>query len=102
MLKNCEGVLIMEIKQNIGILNALIRITCGLTILAWSTAKMVKRPWRSTFLITAILGAMKVGEGIVRYCPVTSLIQEGMKMVPDKKEDDEDSFQETIVPYNPT
>lgn len=42
MLRNCEGDMNMQIKQNIGIVNALIRITCGLTILAWSTAKMVK------------------------------------------------------------
>ncbi len=101
MLRNCEGDMNMQIKQNIGIVNALIRITCGLTILAWSTAKMVKKPWKNAFLITAILGAMKVGEGIVRYCPVTSLIEEGMKKAPQKK-NEEDSLQETIVPSNPS
>ena len=68
----------MNIKPNIGILNALIRITCGLSILAWSTAKMVKYPWRDSYLFMAFLGAMKVGEGIVRYCPVTAFFEKGM------------------------
>ncbi|MED1202656.1 DUF2892 domain-containing protein [Heyndrickxia acidicola] len=65
----------MKITQNIGIINAMIRITCGLTVLAWSTSKLVKRPWRSSYLLMAMMGAMKVAEGIVRYCPLTALIQ---------------------------
>ncbi|MFD2445163.1 DUF2892 domain-containing protein [Bacillus sp. CGMCC 1.16607] len=63
----------MNVKPNIGLLNALIRITCGLTILAWSTSKLVKCPWRDSYLFTAMMGAMKVAEGIVRYCPITDL-----------------------------
>ena len=35
----------LKIQPNIGILNALIRITIGLTVLSWSTAKIVKRPY---------------------------------------------------------
>lgn len=62
-------------KVNIGIGNALIRITCGLTLLAWSTSNMVKRPWRDSSLIVAILGAMKVAEGITRFCPLTALLE---------------------------
>lgn len=65
----------MRIKPNVGILNALIRITSGLTILACTTAKMVKKPWRESYYIFAFLGAMKVAEGIVRFCPVTYLFQ---------------------------
>jgi hypothetical protein len=65
----------MKVTQNIGIINAMIRITCGLTILAWCTSKLVKRPWRSSYLFMAMMGAMKVAEGIVRYCPLTALIQ---------------------------
>jgi hypothetical protein len=65
----------MNIKPNIGIINALIRITCGLTILAWSTSKLVKFPWRDSYLFTALMGAMKVAEGIVRYCPVVDLFE---------------------------
>lgn len=65
----------MHVKPNIGILNALLRITCGLTILACTTAKMVKKPWRESYYLFAFLGAMKVAEGIVRFCPVTYLFQ---------------------------
>ncbi|MDQ0178177.1 YgaP family membrane protein [Bacillus chungangensis] len=65
----------MKIKPNIGILNALVRITCGLTMLSWSTARLSRVPWRQFYLMTAMLGAMKVGEGIVRYCPVTAMFQ---------------------------
>jgi hypothetical protein len=89
---------LLEIKQNIGILNALIRITCGLTVLAWSTSKMVKRPWRDSYLIMAIMGAMKVGEGIVRYCPVTDLIKSNVG----KNQQDVQNTEDQMVPYNPS
>lgn len=68
----------MNVKQNIGIMNALIRITVGLTMLSWATAKLVKRPWRNSYLFIAFLAAMKVGEGIVKYCPMTDVIQSQM------------------------
>ena len=58
-------------------INALIRITVGFTILAWSTSKLVKRPWRDSYLVMAMIGAMKVGEGILRYCPITALFEKG-------------------------
>lgn len=66
------------IKQNIGILNALLRITCGLTYLAISTARMVRRPWRSGSTFMLIMASMKVAEGIVRYCPVTDVVKRTM------------------------
>jgi hypothetical protein len=66
----------MKVKQNIGIVNALIRITCGFTFLSWATAKMVKRPWKDSYLLIAFLSAMKIAEGIVRFCPVTALYEE--------------------------
>ena len=65
----------MNIKSNIGILNAMIRITVGLTLLSWCTAKLVKQPWRDSYLFVAFCGAMKVAEGIVRYCPVTAFFE---------------------------
>ncbi|MGM9928333.1 MAG: DUF2892 domain-containing protein [Bacillus sp. (in: firmicutes)] len=62
------------IQKNIGILNALIRITCGLTMLSYVTAKMVRRPWASSsYLFWAVMAAMKVAEGITQYCPITAL-----------------------------
>lgn len=63
------------VKQNIGIINSLVRITAGLTMLAWSTAKLSRKPHNQSYLVVAMLGAMKVGEGITRYCPVTAMIE---------------------------
>ena len=66
----------MKLKPNIGILDALIRIAIGLTVLSYSTAKMVRRPYHQCYLWTALCGAIKVAEGIVRYCPVVALMQQ--------------------------
>ncbi|MGE8207713.1 YgaP family membrane protein [Heyndrickxia sp. NPDC080065] len=65
----------MKITSNVGIVGALIRITCGLTFLSWSTAKFARRPWCNSYLVVMILSAMKVAEGIVRYCPLTDLLK---------------------------
>ncbi|MDF0728801.1 DUF2892 domain-containing protein [Cytobacillus sp. S13-E01] len=73
-------------KPNIGILNALIRITCGFTMLAWATSKLVKRPWRDSYLVIAMLGGMKVGEGITRFCPLTALFENYQEKSPEKEE----------------
>ncbi|KQL51417.1 hypothetical protein AN964_20845 [Heyndrickxia shackletonii] len=71
----------MKTSPNIGIINALIRITCGLTMVAFFTAKLSRKPWCNSYLIMIIIGAMKVAEGIVRYCPVTELFQKGQGMM---------------------
>lgn len=95
----------MKIRPNIGILNALIRITIGFTILSWGTAKLVKRPWRDSYLLMIMLGAMKVAEGIVRYCPLTALYEKCPIMKPDKN-DSLDGMEglngEEVLPYNPS
>ena len=96
----------MNITKNIGILNALIRITIGLTILSWSTAKMVKFPWRDSYLFIAICGAMKVAEGIVRFCPVTALFEKYQEMEQQTPLALGDGSPETdidqVLPYNPS
>ncbi|MGN7176954.1 hypothetical protein BK139_22480 [Paenibacillus sp. FSL R5-0490] len=94
----------MHVKSNIGIVNALIRITVGLTVLAWSTSKLVKRPWRDSYLVMAMLGGMKVAEGIVRFCPLTALFERGQDMVQEKRENhhNNDEAVEEILPYNPS
>jgi hypothetical protein len=96
----------VNITKNIGILNALIRITIGLTVLSWSTAKMVKFPWRDSYLFIAICGAMKVAEGIVRFCPVTALFERYQEMEQDKPLALGDGSQpgdvDEVLPYNPT
>ena len=91
----------MNVRPNIGILNSLLRITMGLTILAWSTSKMVKRPWRDSYLFMAMMGAMKVGEGIVRYCPVTALFEKGQEMMEETQEGSNGETDQWI-PYNPS
>lgn len=87
----------MKVKQNIGIVQAFIRITCGLTMLAWSTAKYSKCPWRESYLVMAFLGAMKVAEGIVRFCPIVYLFE--------KNKENGDAVKEMVdemLPYNPS
>ncbi|MTH54195.1 DUF2892 domain-containing protein [Bacillus mangrovi] len=59
------------LKPNIGIANALIRITVGLTLTAVASAKFAKNPRRESLILLILLGAMKVGEGILRFCPLT-------------------------------
>ncbi|KON85620.1 hypothetical protein AF332_01325 [Sporosarcina globispora] len=96
----------MNVKPNIGIVNALIRITVGFTVLAWSTSKLVKRPWRDSYLMMAMLGGMKVAEGIVRFCPITALFERGQDMVLEKRNQEgnhkNDEAVEEILPYNPS
>lgn len=64
------------VKQNIGIVNALVRLTFGFTILAWATAKMVKQPWRDSYFWVAMMAGMKIAEGITRFCPLTALFEQ--------------------------
>jgi hypothetical protein len=89
----------MTAKPNIGLINALIRIAIGLTLLAWTTAKLVKKPWRDSYLVVAFLAAMKVAEGIVRYCPMTELFKIWEKNNQQEKAETDES---EILPYNPT
>lgn len=98
----------MNVKPNIGIVNALIRITCGLTMLAWSTAKYTKNPWRESYLVMAILGAMKVGEGITRFCPIVALFERSQENHDHKRSSHElddahdKNALDQFLPYNPS
>ncbi|MGM9986241.1 MAG: YgaP-like transmembrane domain [Bacillaceae bacterium] len=66
----------MKNEQNIHPINAMIRIAIGFTLLAWSIVKLVRRPYASgSYLFVAFIAAMKIGSGIVRYCPFTALYQ---------------------------
>ncbi|NSL53019.1 YgaP family membrane protein [Calidifontibacillus erzurumensis] len=64
------------VKPNIGIVNALIRLTFGFTLLTWAGAKMVKNPWRDSYLWVALVAAMKIAEGITKFCPMTALFEQ--------------------------
>ncbi len=61
-------------KKNVGTFDALMRITCGLTGVAWGTAKMVKHPFRSFPLVVTFAAAMKVAEGVTRFCPMLAML----------------------------
>lgn len=102
-MKIFGGCKMMKVNENIGIINALIRITAGLTILAWATTKLTRMPWRNTYLFMMICGAMKVAEGIVRYCPITALLQKEECCIQVKKKN-ENTVSELDAPldYNPT
>ncbi|SFE88873.1 YgaP family membrane protein [Alteribacillus iranensis] len=65
-------------RPNIGTLNAYVRITCGLTMLAWSGGKLNGRYDTGRHLLCVMLGAMKVAEGITRFCPLTKMITDSM------------------------
>lgn len=84
----------MKVRPNIGILNALMRITIGFTLLSWATAKMVKRPWRDSYLMVAMIAAMKIGEGFLRYCPMTALYEKCQCMIEDMNQDNEKTASE--------
>ena len=77
----------MKNTSNINTINALIRITCGLTMLSYLTAKMVRRPWKQSYIFLAMLAAMKVAEGILRYCPLTELFNKSQHMYQDMLSD---------------
>lgn len=87
-----------KITPNIGIINALIRITCGFTLLAWGTAKLVKRPYGNTPFFIVMMAAMKIGEGITRFCPLTYLFEERMEEMNRDTEDSTKSYDELINP----
>ena len=72
----------MNPNQNISLINALIRITCGFAFLAWSTAKMAKKPYKQSYFVIALLAGMKIAEGIVRYCPMVALYEKKDAIMP--------------------
>lgn len=61
-------------KNNVGTIDAMMRITCGLFGLAWSTSKMTSHPFKSRYSMIGAISAMKVAEGITRYCPVFDML----------------------------
>lgn len=85
-----------KLRPNISIINALVRITAGLTILAYGTAKLTRKRCSNSVLLFVMIGAMKVAEGILRFCPMTALCKKCMIMV--EKHNEEDSIEEYVHP----
>ena len=77
----------MKFQPNISIINALLRITCGFTFLSWSIVKMSRKPWNDSYLIISMLAGMKIGEGILRYCPVVELMNKYQNDVDENEEE---------------
>lgn len=61
-------------KKNIGTINSMVRISVGLTLLAYSTAKMAREGPSGGQLFLAFMGAQKTAEGITNYCPVVEAL----------------------------
>lgn len=62
-------------QKNVGTFDALIRITCGLTGLAWGVSRMIRHPHRGLPVAVTMASAMKVAEGVTRYCPMLAMLQ---------------------------
>ncbi|MGG3926320.1 DUF2892 domain-containing protein [Metabacillus fastidiosus] len=77
------------VRPNIGIVNAMIRIACGLTLLSWSTIKYCKAPRRDSLLVVMSLAGLKVASGILQFCPVTFLSQNQYCFNDDDYDDDD-------------
>ncbi|TDQ34155.1 YgaP family membrane protein [Aureibacillus halotolerans] len=71
--------------KNIGTINAMIRIACGFAILACATARLARNPYRQMYHWYALLGGLKVAEGILRYCPLTALSEKLPEMKKEKE-----------------
>ena len=56
-------------RKNVGTTDAMIRITGGLLGLAYGVGVMGRRPYRTPWLLMS-LSAMKVAEGVTRFCPM--------------------------------
>ncbi|GAB7387764.1 hypothetical protein BSNK01_16010 [Bacillaceae bacterium] len=61
-------------RKNVGTLDAMLRLIFGFTGLAWGTARMLRFPHRVMPLVVTMLSAMKVAEGLTRWCPMLSVL----------------------------
>jgi hypothetical protein len=79
-------------RKNVGSLDAMIRITIGLFGLVWAGSHLV-RSRRRLSLFVAFLAAMKVAEGMIRFCPGLALL--GVNTL---DEDNHNKFREAPSP----
>jgi Protein of unknown function (DUF2892) len=56
-------------RKNVGTTDAMIRITAGLLGLAYGVGSMSRRPYRTPWILMS-LSAMKIAEGVTRFCPM--------------------------------
>lgn len=72
-----------NMKKNVGTIDAIMRITIGLTGIAWGTARMVHDPHRSLPMLVTLASAMKVAEGVTRFCPMLAAFNTSSKEMVD-------------------
>lgn len=87
-----------KVKPNIGLLNSFVRLICGFTMLGWGTAKLVKRPYSNIPFFVVMMGAMKIAEGITRFCPVTYIAQEKIEQLTHNEHANDQADEEPINP----
>jgi len=61
------------VKKNVGTLDAMIRLVAGFTGLAWAIA-MASRPFSRPPVGLMLLSALKIAEGLTRWCPMLALM----------------------------
>lgn len=62
------------LPQNISEQNAFIRLTCGIALTCFGTARIARNPNCIIGKVMIVAGAMKAAEGYYQYCPVVALL----------------------------
>ncbi|WMT28582.1 DUF2892 domain-containing protein [Bacillus aerius] len=63
-------------KPNLGLMEALMRIACGMALCTVAGSLYARKPWSKMLLLGIILGGLKLGSGILRFCPVTYVCEQ--------------------------
>lgn len=69
-------------QKNVGDIDAMIRLTFGFTGLAWGISRMSQKDDSMVGPLISFMSALKVAEGIVRVCPLLSVL--GLETTQDK------------------
>ncbi|KIL48161.1 YgaP family membrane protein [Jeotgalibacillus soli] len=87
-------------NQNIGSINSFIRMIVGFSLLSFATARMARKPWKQSYLMLAMLGAMKVAEGFLHYCPIVALWERKNNWMDDAFNWDEEKINDALKNTN--
>ncbi|KHE67052.1 DUF2892 domain-containing protein [Halobacillus sp. BBL2006] len=81
---------------NIGIINSMVRITAGLSMLTFLTMQGHKQEDSFVQRMMVVIAAMKVAEGIVGYCPMKAMYDEMVYEHDGLEEDWEQEFPKEV------
>lgn len=84
------------IKKNVGTFDALMRITWGIVGVSWGISRMVHFPHKSSPVIVTMLSAMKVAEGVTRWCPMLDML--GLSTVEKDTTDKKEAVHQIVQP----